>query len=80
MRLVLRIPQPESETLSPARSAPLFRTKTEGRTPAYMAIFPDLSLSFDLVERLIGAAPSAGCTDFRGVRVCKDLEQSEGGR
>jgi hypothetical protein len=24
--------------------------------PAYLAIFPDLSLSFDLVERLIGAA------------------------
>jgi len=60
MRLALRIPQSESETLplvlSVARSAPVFRTETEGRTPAYTAIFPDLSLSFDLVERLIGAA------------------------
>ena len=60
MRLALRIPQSESETLplvlSLARSAPVFRTETEGRTPAYMAIFLDLSLSFDLVERLIGAA------------------------
>jgi len=60
MRLALRIPQSESETLplvlSLARSAPVFRTETEGRTPAYLAIFPDLSLSFDLVERLIGAA------------------------
>ncbi len=60
MRLALRIPQSESETLplvlSLARSAPVFRTETEGRTPAYTAIFPDLSLSFDLVERLIGAA------------------------
>ena len=60
MRLVLRIPQSESETLplvlSVARSAPMFRTETEGRTPTYVAIFPDLSLSFDLVERLIGAA------------------------
>lgn len=60
MRLALRIPQSESETLplvlSLARSAPKFQTETEGRTPAYLAIFPDLSLSFDLVERLIGAA------------------------
>jgi hypothetical protein len=60
MRLVLRIPQSDSEAfplvLSLARSAPMFRTETEGRTPAYTAIFPDLSLSFDLVERLIGAA------------------------
>jgi len=60
MRLVLRIPQSESEmlplVLSVARSAPMFRTETEGRTPTYVAIFPDLSLSFDLVERLIGAA------------------------
>ena len=60
MRLVLRIPQSESETLplvlSVARSAPMFRTETEGQTPTYVAIFPDLSLSFDLVERLIGAA------------------------
>lgn len=60
MRLALRIPQSESETLplvlSVARSAPMFRMETEGRTPAYMVIFPDLSLSFDLVERLIGAA------------------------
>ena len=58
--MALRIPQSESETLplvlSLARSAPMFRMETEGRTPAYMAIFPDLSLSFDLVERLIGAA------------------------
>ena len=60
MRLVLQIPQSESEmlplVLSMARSAPMFRTETEGRTPTYVAIFPDLSLSFDLVERLIGAA------------------------
>ena len=56
MRLALRTPQPESETLSLARSTPMSRTETEGRTPAYVAIFPDLSLSFDLVERLIGAA------------------------
>ncbi len=60
MRLTLRIPQSESEALplvlGLARSAPTFRSETEGRTPAYMAIFPDLSLSFDLVERLIGAA------------------------
>ncbi len=60
MRLALRIPQSESETLllvlSLARSAPMFRTETEGRTSAYMAIFPDVSLSFDLVERLIGVA------------------------
>lgn len=60
MRLALRIPQSESETLplvlSVARSAPMFRMETEGRTPVYMAIFPDLSLSFDLVERLIGVA------------------------
>lgn len=60
MRLVLRIPQSESETLplvlSLARSAPMFRTETEGLTPAYTAIFPDLSLSFDLAERLIEAA------------------------
>lgn len=60
MRLALRIPQSESETLplvlSLARSAPVFRTETEGRTSAYLAIFTDLSLSLDLVERLIGAA------------------------
>ena len=60
MRLVLRIPQSESETLplvlSLARSAPKFRLETDGRPPAYLATFPDLSLSFDLVERLIGAA------------------------
>ena len=66
MRLVLRISLSKSEALplvlSLARSAPVFRTETEGRTPAYLAIFPDLSLSFDLVERLIEAAvelPSA---------------------
>jgi len=34
----------------------MFRTETEGRMLAYVAIFPDLALSFDLVERLIGAA------------------------
>jgi hypothetical protein len=34
----------------------MFRTETEGLTMAYVAIFPDLSLSFDLVERLIAAA------------------------
>lgn len=60
MRLALRIPQSESEALplalSLAHSAPMFRTETEGRTSAYTAIFPDLSLSFDLVERLIAAA------------------------
>ena len=60
MRLVLRIPQSESEALplalSLAHSAPMFRAETEGRRQAYTAIFPDLSLSFDLVERLIGAA------------------------
>jgi hypothetical protein len=60
MRLALRIPQSESEmlplVLSLARSAPTFRIETKGRMPAYMAIFPDLSLSFDLVEQLIGAA------------------------
>ncbi len=60
MRLVLRIPHSESETLplvfSLACSAPMFRTETEDWTPAYMAIFPHLSLPFDLVERLIGAA------------------------
>ena len=60
MRLALRIPHSKSEALplvlSLARSAPMFRTETDGRTPASLAIFPDLSLSFDLVERLIGAA------------------------
>jgi hypothetical protein len=60
MRLALRIPQSESEALplvlSLAHSAPMFRTETEGRIRAYTAIFPDLSLSFDLVERLIEAA------------------------
>ncbi len=60
MRLTLRIPQSESETLplvlSLARSAPKFQTETEGRSPVYLTTFPDLSLSFDLVERLIGAA------------------------
>jgi hypothetical protein len=34
----------------------MFRAETEGRTLAYTAIFPDLSLSFDLVEQLIEAA------------------------
>jgi hypothetical protein len=34
----------------------MFRAETEGRTQAYRAFFPDLSLSFDLVERLIEAA------------------------
>lgn len=60
MRLALRIPHPESETLSlalsPVRSVPMFRIDTEGLTLAYMTTFPDLSLSFNLVERLIGAA------------------------
>ncbi len=60
MRLALRIPQSESEALplvlSLAHSAPMFRTEKEGRTLVYTAIFPDLSLSFDLVERLIEAA------------------------
>ncbi len=60
MRLALRIPHSKSEALplvrSLAHSAPMFRTETEGRMPAYTAIFPDLSLSFDLVERLIEAA------------------------
>lgn len=60
MRLALRIPQSESETLplvlSLARSAPVFRFETEAPASAYTAIFPDLSLSFDLVERLIGSA------------------------
>jgi len=60
MRLSLRIPQSESEALplalSLAHSAPMFRAETEGRRQAYTAIFPDLSLSFDLVERLIEAA------------------------
>jgi hypothetical protein len=60
MRLALRIPQSESEALplvlSLAHSAPMFRTETEGLTSAYTAIFPDLSLSFDLVERLVEAA------------------------
>ena len=60
MRLALRIPQSESETLplvlSLARSAPMFRTETEGRMSVSTAIFPELSLSFDLVERLIEAA------------------------
>ena len=87
MRLALRIPQSESETLplvlSLARSAPMFRTETDGRTPAYTAIFPDLSLSFDLVERLIGAAaelpdvqlsiderPVEGLTKFLSVLRC----------
>lgn len=87
MRLVLRIPQSESETLplvlSLARSAPKFRLETDGRSPAYIAIFPDLSLSFDLVERLIVAAselpdvqssidgrPVDGLTKFLNVLRC----------
>lgn len=60
MRLALRVPNSKSETLplvlSLYRSAPMFRIETEGRTMAYVAIFSDLSLSFDLVERLIEAA------------------------
>jgi hypothetical protein len=39
-----------------ARLAPTFRIEAEGPTMAYVALFPDLSLSFDLVERLIEAA------------------------
>ena len=87
MRLALRIPQSESEALplvlSLAHSAPIFRTETEGRPPAYTAIFPDLSLSFDLVERLIEAAaelpdvqvsiddrPVEGLTKFLSVLRC----------
>ena len=50
-----------------SRSTPMFRTKTEGRTPACMATFPDLALSFDLSERLIGAA-----AEFSDVRVSID--------
>lgn len=77
MRLALRIPQSESETLplvlSLARSAPMFRTEMEGRTPAYTAIFPDLSLSFDLVERLIGAA-----AELPDVRVAIDERPIKG--
>ena len=60
MRLALRIPQSESEALplvlSLAHSAPMFRTETGGRMSVSTAIFPDLSLAFDLVERLIEAA------------------------
>lgn len=60
MRLALRVPHSKSEALplvlSLYRSAPMFRIETEGWTMAYVAIFPDLSLSFDLVERLIEAA------------------------
>lgn len=60
MRLALRVPNSKSESLplvlSLYRSAPLFRIETEGRTMAYAAVFPDLSLSFDLVERLIETA------------------------
>ncbi len=60
MRLALRVPHSKSEALplvlSLYRSAPMFRTEMEGRTRAYVAVFPDLSLSFDLVERLIEAA------------------------
>jgi hypothetical protein len=60
MRLALRVPNSKSESLplvlSLYRSAPMFRIETGDRTMAYVAIFPDLSLSFDLVERLIEAA------------------------
>jgi hypothetical protein len=60
MRLALRVPHSKSEALplliSLYRSAPTFRIETEGGTMAYTAIFSDLSLSFDLVERLIEAA------------------------
>ncbi|TKB53465.1 MAG: hypothetical protein E8D50_07060 [Nitrospira sp.] len=60
MRLALRVPHSKSESLplvlSMYRSAPMFQIETEGRTMAYVAVFPDLSLSFDLVERLIEAA------------------------
>ncbi len=77
MRLTLRIPQSESETfplvLSLARSSPKFQTETEGRTPAYLAIFPDLSQSFDLVERLIGAA-----AEFPDARASIDERPVEG--
>jgi hypothetical protein len=60
MRLALRVPHSKSESLplvlSLYRSAPTFQIETEGRTMAYAAVFPDLSQSFDLVERLIEAA------------------------
>jgi hypothetical protein len=60
MRLALRVPNSKSESLplvlSLYRSAPMFQIETGDWTMAYVAIFPDLSLSFDLVERLIEAA------------------------
>jgi hypothetical protein len=87
MRLVVRIPWSESEVLpvvlSLARSAPAFRIETEGLETAYMAIFPDMSLSFDLVERLLGEAsklpdvqvsinerPVKGLTKFLSAFLC----------
>ncbi|MDP3089839.1 MAG: hypothetical protein Q8N04_04135 [Nitrospira sp.] len=77
MRLALRIPQSKSETLplvlSLARSAPMFQMETEGRSPVYLATFPDLSLSFDLVERLIGAA-----AELPGVQVSINERPVEG--
>lgn len=77
MQLALRIPQSESETfplvLSLARLSPKFQTETEGWVPAYLAIFPDLSQSFDLAERLIGAA-----AELPDVRVSIDERPVEG--
>ena len=46
-----------------ARLAPTFRIEAEGPTVAYVALFADLSLSFDLVERLIEAAAEESCED-----------------
>jgi hypothetical protein len=43
--------------------APTFRIEAEGPTVAYVALFPDLFLSFDLVERLIEAAAEEFCED-----------------
>lgn len=76
MWLTLRIPQSESETLplalSLARAAPMFQM-TDGGPPAYLVAFPDLSLSFDLAERLIGAA-----AELPGVQVSIDGQPVEG--
>ena len=77
MQLAMRISQSESETfplvLSVARSSPKFQTETEGRTPACLAIFPDLSLSFDVVERRIGAV-----AELQDVRVPIDERPVKG--
>lgn len=87
MRLTVRIPKSEGETLpaalSLARSAPLFETESRQQAPAYVATFPDLSLSLDLVERLISevmeipgtqafidARPVANLTKFWSALLC----------